>query len=224
MTDREDTGEWTGDIRLIGRRAVNFQEFLTRRAWGFFYGVWAIDFLLIVVGSFFFNSYADLVFSFIAIFSGYFVSTGIFGKARRASRFRAYLEGSRGSRAPSRVRRYFFVTIVFYAAVIALIIVFPGKGRISDYLSSASYLAMIFLGGIGTFFASLGGIGKLVPENIIATFTLLSGGLAELILGIFRLPVGYEFLGWSLVVAAWIVSSLLSFYYASEVLGGISGE
>ena len=42
MTDNI-TGFRTDELLFAGKRAMEFQEFLIRRAFGFFYGIWAVD-------------------------------------------------------------------------------------------------------------------------------------------------------------------------------------
>ena len=224
MTEEAAVEGTNGELFRIGMRAVYFQEFLIRRAWGFFYGVWAIDLLLVIVGSFFFDSYANLAFTFVAIISGYFVSTHVFGRARNIHAFRDTIWVGQKRTAPSLIRRYFLAAIVAYAATVLFVALYLGQERLGGYITGIGFLALITAGGTGIFFASLSGIGKAAPENLIASITLTAGGISEFIMQVFSAPAAYELLSWSIVISSWIVSALLSFYYASEVLGGLNGE
>lgn len=214
-----------GNLRSIGLRAVHFQEFLMRRAWGLFYGVWAADFLLATVGSLFLSQLPDALFSIIVIASGYFVSITVFAKARNVPRFRKYLSNNPERTRPSRIRQAFFGILIAYAVVITVVVsYFSDQGRIASYLSVASFLALLFAGSFGSLFASIRGFGRTTLTSVIATVSLLAGGLCNLVLQIYNEPALYQLLAWGLVVAFWLLSAFLSYYQSAESLGGLNGE
>ena len=81
------------EMLKAGVRALRFQEFLSRRSWGLFYGIWAIDILINLIGSLVLGSAESSILSTIAIVSGFWVSTNVFGKSRRVSRYMHYING-----------------------------------------------------------------------------------------------------------------------------------
>lgn len=220
MNEDAEIGRNSSNLILIGKRAVNFQEFLLRRAWAFFYGVWAIDFLLNVIGSFFFTSYADAIFSLVTIISGYFVSISIFSKTRKIRTFRNYIKGS-GENRPSILRRVFFGALIAYSLIIVVLVIHASAGKTADYISEFSFLAIIFIASVAIFTSSLRGLGKVSIESTIATSSLLVGGFLVDVFSVYVHSGSYEILIWGLIISAWITSALVSFYNASEVLGGL---
>ncbi len=224
IADEVDRKELHGDLRLIARRAMSFQEFLTRRAWGFFYAVWAVDFLIIVIASIFFYGYLNSLIFLVAIITGYFVSKRIYKIAKTVPVFRNSIEVGDTPNVPGLMRRLFLVALIADVCVFSAIVLFIGKGMIADYAGMISSFTLIFLAGIGTFISSLRGIGWVVPENVLATIALLSGGISLLLAQIYKQFAGYEFFAWILVAAFWIISSLLSFRYASVALGGLNAQ
>lgn len=210
------------EFLAIGNRALTFQEFLIRRAWGLFYGVWAIDILMNLIGSFFLISAANLAFSLLTIVSGFFVSTEVFRKARNASTFRNVLSrDGRGRRG--NLSSYFALGFVAYVSVILVLSLHFSGSALAGRLAGLSFLALVVLAGTLTFFASWRGLGKVVVENALASSTMILGGSVSFIVQSMFPSVGYEMLGWGMVIAAWIIAAMISLYSASDYLGEING-
>ena len=220
-----------GAIEMLkaGVRALRFQEFLSRRSWGLFYGIWAIDILINLIGSIVLGSAESSILSTIAIVSGFWVSTNVFGKSRRVSRYMHYINGKAGRTSENKIVRIFLYLLIIYVIAFAFTLLEIPHQKIDAYISDTAFVILIFAASTSCFYANLKGLGKLTIENLISSASLFVVGIIEvsiptaLYLGMHTLT-SIIVISWSVVIALWMTSSLISFYRSSEILGGPDGE
>ena len=222
MTDNI-TGFRTDELLFAGKRAMEFQEFLIRRAFGFFYGIWAVDFLLLVMGSFFLGQTVDSIFTIIGILTGFFVSRNVFRKSKKTSRFRNSIEASREKRFGSGIGGITLIMILVYVILTALILFDAADRR---YVLDAGIVSIIILysaGSFGSFYIHYMSLRRLTFEGIIAPASLFVGGISEVAAGLGILEQNLLLIIWTMVIASWMIASIISFYQSTEVLGGLDG-
>ena len=225
----EDDSSSASEMLKAGIRAMRFQEFLTRRSWGLFYGIWAIDILLNVIGSLILGNVESSILSTIAIVSGFWISTNIFGKSRRISRYMHYINGEAGENSENKIVRIFLYLLVIYVIAVAFAILDISRHKIDTYVSETAFIFLIFAASMFCFYANLKGLGKLTIENLISSVSLFVVGIIEvfissaLYLGVHTLT-SIIVISWTAVIALWMISSLISFYRSSEILGALDGE
>lgn len=223
MTD-DITELRTDEFLFAGKRAVEFQEFLIRRAFGFFYGVWAVDFLLLVMGSFFLGQAADSVFTIIGIITGFFVSQRLFRRSKKTSRFRNSIRASKIKGSGSGARTIILITIAVYVILNSFILLDAADRR---YVLDAGIVSIIILysaGSFGTFYVNYTSLGRLTPEGLIAPASLFIGGISEVAASVAMLNQSFLLMIWTMVIASWMIASIISFYQSTEVLGGLDGR
>ena len=225
MNQDDPSEEIKRSLRTIGLKAVHFQDFLMGRAWGLFYAVWAAVFSLAVFGSLFINALLGTIFVIVILASGYFVSVSVVKKARKVSLFRRYITEERRQKGASYVKSLFVIVLATYAlASIIVAIHFDELGIIANYISIASFLALAFAGGFGSFFVSYLSFGRVTLASVISAVSLLAGEMGNVVLQIYGEALLYSLLAWGLIITFWLVSAFLSCYKSVDSLGDMDGE
>ncbi len=215
--------EEIGDLLLIGKRAVKFQNFLLKRAFGLFYGVWAIDLLIILVSEQFLSPFYSSLLSYAGIITGLFVSQNVFRRSIRTTRYRYRIEGQQKSikvQLPGLTIRLLLTLAVI--EIILDILDFEGIYITSAYLGFLLFFAIVFSAGLASFFMNYSSLGKITPENVIFSGSIFSAGILEFVIESFRaLNAVYGSMItviWSFAIVSWIISSMISLYSSAEDL------
>ena len=215
--------EEIGELIQIGKKAVKFQNFLMKRAFGLFYGVWAVDLLIILVSQQFLSSFLSSLLPYAGIITGLFVSQNVFRRSITTTRYRYRIERKQNSRKvqiPGLIIK--FLLILTAIEIILDLLNYEGVFIISAYLSPLLFLTIVFLAALASFFMSYSSLGRITAENVIFSGSLLLAGILELVVDSSRtLGTSYGFLLiviWSLTVASWMVSSIISLYTSAEDL------
>jgi len=215
--------EEIGELIQIGKRAVKFQNFLMKRAFGLFYGVWAVDLLIILVSQQFLSSFLSSLLPYAGIITGLFVSQNVFRRSIRTTRYRYRIERKQNSRKvqiPGLIIK--FLLILTAIEIILDLLNYEGVFIISAYLSPLLFLTIVFTAALASFFMSYSSLGRITAENVIFSGSLFLAGILELVIDETRtLSTSYGFLLiviWSLVIASWMISSIISLYTSAEDL------
>ena len=215
--------EEIGELIQIGKKAVKFQNFLMKRAFGLFYGVWAVDLLIILVSQQFLSSFLSSLLPYAGIITGLFVSQNVFRRSIRTTRYRYRIERKQNSRKvqiPGLIIK--FLLILTAIEIILDLLNYEGVFIISAYLSPLLFLTIVFSAALASFFMSYSSLGRITAENVIFSGSLLLAGILELVVDSSRtLGTSYGFLLiviWSLVIASWMISSIISLYTSAEDL------
>ena len=215
--------EEIGDLLLIGKRAVKFQNFLLKRAFGLFYGVWAIDLLIILVSEQFLSPFYSSLLSYAGIITGLFVSQNVFRRSIRTTRYRYRIEGQQKSikvQLPGLTIRLLLTLAVI--EIILDILDFEGIYITSAYLGFLLFFAIVFSAGLASFFMNYSSLGKITAENVIFSGSIFSAGILEFVIESFRaLNAVYGSMItviWSFAIVSWIISSMISLYSSAEDL------
>jgi hypothetical protein len=215
--------EEIGELRLIGKKVVKFQNFLMKRAFGLFYGIWAIDLLIILMSQQFLSPFYSSLLSYAGIIAGLFVSQNVFRRSMRTTRYKYRIERQQNSikvKFPSLIIRL----LVTLAAVEIILDLLDFEGIIitSAYLSFLLFFTIVFAAGLASFFMSYSSLGKITAENVIFSGSLFLSGILEFVLDSSRtLSAIYGSMItviWSLAIASWIISSIISLYNSAEDL------
>ena len=215
--------EEIGDLLLIGKRAVKFQNFLLKRAFGLFYGVWAIDLLIILVSEQFLSPFYSSLLSYAGIITGLFVSQNVFRRSIRTTRYRYRIEGQQKSikvQLPGLTIRLLLTLAVI--EIILDILDFEGIYITSAYLGFLLFFAIVFSAGLASFFMNYSSLGKITAENVIFSGSIFSAGILEFVIESFR-ALNAEYgsmitVIWSFAIVSWIISSMISLYSSAEDL------
>ena len=215
--------EEIGELIQIGKKAVKFQNFLMKRAFGLFYGVWAVDLLIILVSQQFLSSFLSSLLPYAGIITGLLVSQNVFRRSIRTTRYRYRIERKQNSRKvqiPGVIIK--FLLILTAIEIILDLLNYEGVFIISAYLSPLLFLTIVFSAALASFFMSYSSLGRITAENVIFSGSLLLAGILELVVDSSRtLGTSYGFLLiviWSLVIASWMISSIISLYTSAEDL------
>ena len=215
--------EEIGELIQIGKKAVKFQNFLMKRAFGLFYGVWAVDLLIILVSQQFLSSFLSSLLPYAGIITGLFVSQNVFRRSITTTRYRYRIERRQNSRKvqiPGLIIK--FLLILTAIEIILDLLNYEGVFIISAYLSPLLFLTIVFLAALASFFMSYSSLGRITAENVIFSGSLFLAGILELVIDASRtLSRSYGFLLiviWSLVIASWMISSIISLYTSAEDL------
>ena len=215
--------EEIGELLLIGKRAVKFQNFLLKRAFGLFYGVWAIDLLIILVSEQFLSPIYSSLLSYAGIITGLFVSQNVFRRSIRTTRYRYRLEGQQKSikvQLPGLTIRLLLTLAVI--EIILDILDFEGIYITSAYLGFLLFFAIVFSAGLASFLMNYSSLGKITAENVIFSGSIFSAGILEFVIESFRaLNAVYGSMItviWSFAIVSWIISSMISLYSSAEDL------
>ena len=215
--------EEIGDLLLIGKRAVKFQNFLLKRAFGLFYGVWAIDLLIILVSEQFLSPFYSSLLSYAGIITGLFVSQNVFRRSIRTTRYRYRIEGQQKSikvQLPGLTIRLLLTLAVI--EIILDILDFEGIYITSAYLGFLLFFAIVFSAGLASFLMNYSSLGKITAENVIFSGSIFSAGILEFVIESFRaLNAVYGSMItviWSFAIVSWIISSMISLYSSAEDL------
>ena len=215
--------EEIGELIQIGKKAVKFQNFLMKRAFGLFYGVWAVDLLIILVSQQFLSLFLSSLLPYAGIITGLFVSQNVFRRSIRTTRYRYRIERKQNSRKvqiPGLIIK--FLLILTAIEIILDLLNYEGAFIISAYLSPLLFLTIVFSAALASFFMSYSSLGRITAENVIFSGSLFLAGILELVIDETRtLSTSYGFLLiviWSLVIASWMISSIISLYTSAEDL------
>ena len=168
------------------------------------------------------------ILSTIAIVFGFWVSTNVFGKSRRVSRYMHYINGEGGRTSENKIVRIFLYLLIIYVITFAFTLLEIPRQKIDACISNTAFILLIFAASISCFYANLKGLGKLTIENLISSVSLFVVGIIEasipaaLYLGIHALT-SVIVISWTVVIAFWMTSSMMSFYRSSEILGALDG-
>lgn len=215
--------EEIGELLLIGRKAVKFQNFLMKRTFGLFYGVWAIDLLIILMSQQFLSSFYASLFSYAGIITGLFVSQNVFRRSIRTTRYRYRIERQQKSikvQLPGLTIKFLFTLIAI--EILLDLLDFEGIITISSYIGILLFVIIVFSAAIASFFMSYSSLGRITMENVIFSGSLFISGTIELVISSSRtLTVAYGYIIaviWSLVIAAWMISSIISLHSSADDL------
>lgn len=215
--------EEIGELLLIGKRAVKFQNFLLKRAFGLFYGVWAIDLLIILVSEQFLSPFYSSLLSYAGIITGLFVSQNVFRRSIRTTRYRYRIEGQQKNikvQLPGLTIRLLLTLAVI--EIILDILDFEGIYITSAYLGFLLFFAIVFSAGLASFLMNYSSLGKITAENVIFSGSIFSAGILEFVIESFRaLNAVYGSMItviWSFAIVSWIISSMISLYSSAEDL------
>ena len=215
--------EEIGELLLIGKRAVKFQNFLLKRAFGLFYGVWAIDLLIILVSEQFLSPFYSSLLSYAGIITGLFVSQNVFRRSIRTTRYRYRIEGQQKNikvQLPGLTIRLLLTLAVI--EIILDILDFEGIYITSAYLGFLLFFAIVFSAGLASFFMNYSSLGKITAENVIFSGSIFSAGILEFVIESFR-ALNEEYgsmitVIWSFAIVSWMISSMISLYSSAEDL------
>jgi hypothetical protein len=212
---------------VLGRladRALTFQNFILRRAFGLYYAIWAAAFVVFILFPVAVSiAYPTLsgwglavYYAFIAgiLLGAIWATSWAFGQTYRTSRFR----DARAHRTTTR--SYFGPTLVIGVAIFVLVV------AVALLNSFAGLLVLdACLGGVNLWllFTVRRVFERLPPEGAVAVGTYaisIVGSAVALVLT--RSPTDYALL-WLVAIAGWTFCGIYALYHASEELASGAG-
>ncbi|MEM0118170.1 MAG: hypothetical protein QXV32_06965 [Conexivisphaerales archaeon] len=202
-------------IQTLASRALRFQEYIMRRAWGLYYSAWAFTFTLYVAIPLLLENYYPLapavVYFVLYVAASLFgpLATGwIFTKARRTFDLRFAAFGKR------RARAFTFKTAVIIWLLFSLIL--AGAYLYSESAFIAAYIGLLLFIDLFIYralrisfsFFPLEGyvaVGTFTFSIIMTAYVLSSNSQGYLIL-----------LAWLPSIAGWLFASIYALYNAPE--------
>lgn len=202
-------------LKLLALKALKFQHYILRRAWGLYYAVWSLSFILWMllpysVSVFYPNAgfYAYLFAYSLPGLVGMVVASWIFGKARRTIELRSLTFGrERRKKLASAIN--LIPWLLFFAIIISALVfsrstfyyVYSGFLVIFDYFI---YKALKY------------SFERIPLEGYIAIATFTSSIAITAIALNFTRSYYIINLGWAISVVGWLFSSIYSLYHAPE--------
>jgi hypothetical protein len=200
-------------LKLLAIKALKFQQYILRRAWGLYYAVWSLSFVLWLIlpysVSIFYPKagfYAYLFAYSLPALVGMVVTNWIFRRARRTIELRRLTFGrSKKSAASTNLIPW----LIFFAIILSAFI-FP---NVTFYYVYSGFLVILDYFIYKTLRYSF----ERIPVEgyiAIATFTL-SVAITAIALT-FTKSYFIFILGWTPSIAGWLFSSIYSLYHAPE--------
>src|SRR5579884_3315130 len=185
-------------LRAVAERALKFQQYMLRRAWGLYYAVWSLAFVLWLAIPYSISIlYPDAGFyPYLIAYSipgliGFFATSWIFSKQRRRRNFSL------------------IAWLIFFAILISSI----AFSRSTFYFVYSAFLMILdyFI------YKSLKySFPKIPVEGYVAIATFTSSVAVTAISFIFTQAYYILALGWFPSIAGWLFSSIYSLYHAPE--------
>ena len=202
-------------IRNTYERALKFQEYILRRAWGIYYALWAAiissyaampDIIPLVYPSA--PGYVYFLFYSIVSFFGTLLTARIFSVARRTLELRL---AASGKRKGSPYRGLLLMWLVIFAA-------FAVAAFASESAFIATYIAFLTFIDVYIYRALRLSFPKMPPEGYVAlgTYTFSIPILALSFLHV--LPSLSMTASTAVIVAGWIFSAIYALYHAPEAM------
>lgn len=206
------------DLAGLADRALAFQAYILRRAWGVYYAVWASAFLFFfafpAIGGatllgFSWWGPALFIGGYAGISLGAMVATGrIFGRAHGSLR----LYRARGL-FPARTSPLLPALLLLTVVVGVILLAFAAGGNLVGYMVQDLALGAIIL----WVFSSLrGSFPRIPPEGFVALGTFAGSILLSAGAFFWTRDAGYFALAWGLATGGWFFSALYALYHAPE--------
>ena len=206
----------------INHRALNFEKFILRRAYGLYYLVWAFA-ILEFIGSplILEHIYSNLTYFIIIYLMGYFItliigiilSRRIFLKVFRTYKFR--------NRSIYKEKKKIYY---LYPAVILLTIVFSyllQRPLFFQGLYVYSINILLFLFGFQLFKYIKISFESVPPEGYVAFYTYIASAAGSILFfivssEIFKNLILYSFIPWALALFGWFFCAFYAIYHAPD--------
>jgi hypothetical protein len=212
--------------REIGRaaqRALEYQRYLFRRAYGVYYAVWAAALFLLIppapLGTFLgltgaLSSVITVAMDLVILVGAAFATARIFRNVHRSLELRRTLEpGQRGGRP-----KYFGAWLgLTYAIVIAADVFLP------THAQAILFAALIPVPFVIFYLLGLAFPGKRPIEGVLAVSAYGASAAISLVLSIVGAYPWLPPLAWSVTVAVWLFAAIFSLLRAPDELEALRG-
>lgn len=217
----DELSELQMHLRATGMDAIMNERYLMRRAWGLYYGIWALSILLFEVdgyGIFPIESqliqnvvYVSIDVAIIAV--AMYVTSMVFGKAKRLSLLRRDLDTTK--RDNKRRRKYAGPVVFIFILLAALII---GSSLLRTPVGVTLEVGALFAVGIYIHFNQKATFESIPLEGRLAVIVFLASDLASGLSVVLTKKATYFGLLWIPTIIMWTVASFASIYYSVDDL------
>jgi hypothetical protein len=215
----EDVEALTREIELVGRRAIRFQNYVLRRAWGVYYAVWALAIFLFEFVTYSTSVLAPVygynvvfyivVYTVIGGLAGW-VTMVNFSKAWKTIRLRRALAHPKCSTEAPKITRFFAIFLGYFAGFYLANHFFGVSGEALTYV-------LLFSIPVFVYFWLRRSFEKTPIEGILACVSYGSASLVSAYSVVAHLDV-MTTVAWSITIFAWVFASIYAFYRAPEEL------
>ncbi|MEM0288140.1 MAG: hypothetical protein QXG05_08255 [Nitrososphaerota archaeon] len=202
-------------LRIVAERALKFQQYILRRAWGLYYAVWSLAFILWVFLPYSLSIYypAAGAFPYLVAYTtpaiiGMAATTWIFKRAKATIELKKVAGRIENKKRPFYRRNYIY--FLLFLAILSSAIIFP---RHIFYLI---YIAFLILVDFEIYWSLKDSFQKIPAEGYLAVLTLALSISLTAIAFILLESFVLLFLGWIPSIAGWLFCSLYSLYHAPE--------
>jgi hypothetical protein len=213
----EDVEAITREIELVGRRAIKFQNYVLRRAWGIYYAVWSLAIFLYGFVPFVAHALAPtygysalfyiVIYAVIGGLAGW-VTMVNFSKAWRTIRLRRALDYPKRSSAAPRISLFFAIFFGYFASFYLAQYFFGLGGEALTY-------ALLFSVSIYVYVWLKRSFEKAPVEGLLACVSYGSASIVSVYAVIARLDLLIT-ISWSLTILVWVFASIYALYRAPE--------
>ena len=215
----EDDEVLAREMLQIGRRALRFEEYVLRRAWGVYYAVWALFFsVLFIIPSVIGLVAPSLTDSPYPYFLGYGVAGGLAGwatylnfeKVYRTIRLRRALLGGTQARRSLKIGGWILIGVSNFLLFLVPYYLLGFKGL------SVGYLGLLYV-GVWIYTALRRTFTDFPLEGVLAIASFASSCL----LSIYSILEGDYLItetSWLLTMLVWVFCAFYALYHAPEML------
>ena len=209
-------------IIQINQRALNFERFILRRAFGLYYLIWALAILEFIGTPLIFQHiYSNLTYFIIIYLIGYFITVIIGISLSRRIFLRVFRTYKFRNRRIYKDRKKIYY---LYPVLILLIIVFSYLLQRPFFFTDLyvySINVLLFVFGFQLFKYIKISFEKVPPEGYIAFYTYIASAAGSIIFFIisselFKSLVLYSFIPWTLALFGWFFCAFYAIYHAPD--------